>query len=94
MPYGFRFVFHSFSAMIDLSLRSSGYILGVIALIAIALLSDYTLKLIVRMKMIQKDHSIHTYADIGHHCFGPIGAVAVNLSILFSQVGSTLFDWI
>jgi len=79
LPYGFK---------------EAGLITGVVLLIILAVISDYTAQTIVACKVNYHKstnyiptHTISTYTDIGHACFGRLGAVLVDISVVMSQFG-------
>ncbi|WFC97009.1 hypothetical protein MBRA1_003676 [Malassezia brasiliensis] len=58
------------------SMRESGFVAGVVLLLGIALLTDWTIRLIV---LNAKLSGRSTYIDIMEHCFGHHGKLAVSL---------------
>nr|ODN94981.1 solute carrier family 38 (sodium-coupled neutral amino acid transporter), member 11 [Cryptococcus depauperatus CBS 7855] len=56
------------------ALSQAGFLTGIVLLIALAFISDWTIRLvIVTSKLSGRD----SYTETMHHCFGPIGAMAV-----------------
>jgi len=73
LPYGFRM---------------GGLIAGAIGLVVLALISNFTVRLLAYCKTNYKDGKvIGSYADIGRVCFGRVGVIMVNSSIIMSQMG-------
>eukprot|EP00026_Physarum_polycephalum_P009469 Phypoly_transcript_09594.p1 GENE.Phypoly_transcript_09594~~Phypoly_transcript_09594.p1 ORF type:complete len:457 (+),score=23.96 Phypoly_transcript_09594:99-1373(+) len=84
------------------AVQQSGLYAGIVLLLFIGIVSNYTMKTLVRCKdeikerLAQqeeedtkngtKNHEI-TYGDIGKYTFGPAGLYAVNFAIISSQIG-------
>lgn len=72
LPYGFK---------------EGGLIACGIGLVLLALISNFTVRLLAYCKIKFTNYNIQSYADIGRATFGPVGGILVNTSIIISQIG-------
>jgi len=73
LPYGFQ---------------QAGLVAGIVGLVLLGIAADFTLQLLAQCKTQYKGGDvICTYTDIGRECFGRVGAILVDASIITSQIG-------
>nr|KIR46652.1 solute carrier family 38 (sodium-coupled neutral amino acid transporter), member 11 [Cryptococcus bacillisporus CA1280] len=68
------------------AVSQAGFVMGVFLLIALAFISDWTIRLVI---LTSKLSGRESYTETMHHCFGPIGAMAVSFFQFSFAFGGT-----
>ncbi|WVQ78522.1 hypothetical protein IAT38_000608 [Cryptococcus sp. DSM 104549] len=68
------------------AISQAGFVMGIFLLIALAVISDWTIRLVI---LTSKLSGRDSYTDTMHHCFGPLGAMAVSFFQFSFAFGGT-----